>query len=82
MEIINTGKIAILKSLDGYMLKNKQDNYIPKSIDEEGNEIQEHIPYYFDKAYVPKSMTLDQAKEMYEEINIDEIKKQKGIEEN
>lgn len=68
MEIIKQGNLTLLKAKEGYKLREIKDNYIPKSIDEEENVIEEYIPYYFDKAYVPNNMTLEKLEEMYEEV--------------
>ena len=38
---------------DGKHIRMSNDTYIPASIDEQGNEIEEHIPNYFKEAYVP-----------------------------
>lgn len=59
MKIIEKEKLNILQADDGYLLKSKDDT--------------SETPYYFEKAYIPKSMTLEQAQSQYEEINKDEI---------
>lgn len=68
MEIIKKEKVNILQAKEGYLLKEKTVAYKAAYIDEKGNEVEEHKPYYFFKAYVPKDLTLEKAKEMYEEI--------------
>ncbi len=71
MTLEKNEKLTILRASDGYNLKSKLDIYKPSYIDEEGNKIEEHIPYYFEMAYVPDSMTLDKAKELYEEVKVE-----------
>ena len=68
MEIIKEGKLTVLKADEGYKLKNKNDNYIPKKINEDGSVTEEYIPYYFEKAYIPHYMSLEKISELYEEI--------------
>lgn len=65
MKIIENKLIAE----DGYLLKDKNDNYIPEYIDEFGNVIPEHYPYLTDVIYLGKQITtLEEAKELYEEV--------------
>ena len=68
MEIIEKEKFNILLSNEGYVLRDVNDTYKPPYIDDDGNEIEEHIPYYFKKAYIPKNITLEEAKKLYVEI--------------
>ena len=68
MKIIQENNLFILISRDGYLLKSKEDVYVEAFIDENGNEMREHIPYLFKRAYVPKNMTIEMAKEIYEEV--------------
>lgn len=68
MEIIKEGNLTLLKASEGHKLKGINDNYIPKSIDENGNVTEEYIPYYFDKAYIPSNMTLETLSTLYEEV--------------
>lgn len=68
MEIIKKGNLYILQADEGYKLKSKEDVYTPKTIGENGEVIEAHIPYYFEKAYIPKNMTLEQVQNIYDEI--------------
>lgn len=72
MRIIEEEKLNVLIPDNGYILKQKDDNYIPRSENEDGSVIEEYIPYYFDKAYVPKNMPLETLEEMYEEVKIED----------
>lgn len=67
MEIIEKASLSILQAKDGYVLRSIDDVFVEKHTDENGNEIEEHIPYYFKKAYVPKSVTLEEAEKLYVE---------------
>jgi len=75
LKIIEENNLRVLISEDGCLLKAKDDIYKESFEDEYGNAIREHIPYYFEKAYIPESMTLENAKEIYEEINKEEVEK-------
>lgn len=68
MKIIEKENFNILEANEKYALKSKNDIYTPAYIDKEGNEIEEHMPYYFKKAYVPKNITLEEAEKLYEEV--------------
>ena len=73
MKIIEENNLKILLAKEGYLLKSKDDVYKEAYIDEFENEIREHIPYFFEKGYIPKTMTLEKAKEMYEEIKESDV---------
>ena len=68
MELIKDGKLNKLVADTNYLLKSKDDNYKPAYIDENGNKIDEYLPYSFKYAYVPDSITLEVAQEMYDEL--------------
>lgn len=73
MKIIEENNLNILLATEGYLLKAKDDVYKEAYEDEFGNQMREHIPYYFEKAFIPKTMTLEKAKEMYEEIKESDV---------
>ena len=73
MKIIEENNLRVLVSKEGYLLKAKEDVYQESYEDENGNTIREHIPYYFERAYIPESITLEKAKEMYEEIKESDV---------
>lgn len=52
---------------EGKLLRAVNDVYEPAYIDEEGNQIKEHIPYRTDVIRLPKSVTEEQARTMYVE---------------
>ena len=68
MELIKHGNLNKLIAEEGYLLKSKEDNYVPAHIDEEGNQVEEHLPYAFEYAYLPDSITLEMAQNMYDEL--------------
>ena len=52
----------------GKKIKAKNDNYKEEYIDEDGNVIPEHIPYYSTTIFVPDNFTEEMMKELYEEV--------------
>lgn len=68
MKIIEESNMNLLIADDGYSLKEKIDIYKSSYYDNQGNYIEEYIPYLFKKAYIPKNMTLEMLQEKYEEI--------------
>lgn len=68
MKIIEKDNFNILEANEGYVLRDVNDKYKPPYIDDEGNEIEAHYPYLFKKAYVPKNIDLQIAKNLYVEI--------------
>ena len=68
MKLIENGNLKILMSDIGKVLKAKDDNYEKEHTDENNNKVEEHIPYYFTKAYVPKYMIIKDTNELYDEI--------------
>lgn len=68
MKIIEKDKFNILEANEGYVLRDVNDVYTIPYIGDDGTEIEGHIPYYFKKAYVPKSLTLEETEKLYVEI--------------
>ncbi len=64
-------KPKMLVADEGKVLKDKNDIYIEEHIDENGNKIEEHIPYTTTTVFLPDDVTEEQAKELY----VEEIKK-------
>ena len=56
MQLIKTNNLTKLIAENGYVLKEKKV------------QVEEMEPYFFKVAYVPNGMTLDKAKELYEEV--------------
>lgn len=75
MKIIEENNLKILIAAEGYFLKSREDVCKEAYIDEFGNQIREHIPYFFEKGYVPENMTLEKAKLIYEEVKREEAEK-------
>lgn len=67
MKIIKDGKLNKLIPDDGYLFKDKNDNY-NCIYDEDNNIVKENFPYTFDCAYLPDSISLENIKSMYDEL--------------
>lgn len=52
----------------GKKIKAKNDNYKEEYVDEYGNVIPEHIPYYSTTIFVPNDFTEEMMNELYEEV--------------
>lgn len=73
MQYIGHTQSVMLIADEGKVLRAVNDIYEPAHIDEEGNQIEEHIPYLTDVIFLPKSITEEQAMQMYvEEDKIEE----------
>lgn len=67
MQYIGYTKNKMLIADEGKVLRAVNDVYVEAHIDEEGNQVEEHIPYTTDVVFLPESITEQQAKEMYVE---------------
>ena len=65
MQLINWTKPKIIISDEGKQIRDKKDVYVPEHIDEEGNLIPEHFPYYSTTIFVPDNFTEEMMKELY-----------------
>lgn len=54
----------------GKQIRSVDDVYMPEHIDEEGNAIPEHFPYYATTIFVPDDFTEEQMNELYVEEEI------------
>ncbi len=67
MKFFNYTKPKMLIAEEGKLLRGKEDVYVEAHIDEDGNQVQEHIPYRTTTIFLPDNITEEQAKEMYVE---------------
>lgn len=67
MKLIEKDNFNILMAEENYKIHAKDDVYIEAHI-EDGEEVPEHFPYFFKTAYLPKTVSLEDAKEIYEEV--------------
>lgn len=67
MQYIGYTKNKMLIADEGKVLRAVNDVYEPAHTDEEGNWVEEHIPYTTDVVFLSNNITEQQAKEMYVE---------------
>ena len=73
MQVILHTTPAMVIAAKGKKLRDKNDEYKEAYVDEEGNEIEEHLPHYTDVVFIPNSLTEEQVKELYVEEEIEEV---------
>ena len=81
MRIEKKDKFNVLYADEGKHIRAINDVYKKAYIDESGNEIEEYNPSYFEKAYVPLTITEDNMNEYYieeekESLETNELKAQ------
>ena len=65
MKIIETEKMKKLIADEGKQIRDVNDVYKEAYIDEQGNEVEEHFPYYTTLIYLPKSISNEEIEKMY-----------------
>lgn len=72
MKLFNYTKPAMIIAEEGKHIRSVDDIYKKAYIDEEGNTIDEHFPYYATVIFVPNTTTEEQMNKLYIEENIEE----------
>ena len=72
MKFFNYTKPKMIVADEGKHIRQKDDIYKEAYIDENGQEIPEHIPYYSTTIFVPDSFTEEQMNELYAEEDMEE----------
>ena len=67
MKLIEHTKPKIIIADEGKKIKSKDDFYVKENVDEFGNLVLEHVPYYTTLIFVPDDFTEDKMHELYEE---------------
>ena len=70
MKLFTYTKPKMIVAEEGKMIRDINDVYVAEHIDEEGNLVPEHFPYYSTTIFVPDSFTEEQMKELYIEEQI------------
>ena len=65
MKIIETEKMKRLEADEGKKIRSVNDVYKEAYIDEEGNQVEEHFPYYTTLIFLPKSISNEEIEKMY-----------------
>ena len=69
MKLFSYTKPCMIVADEGKMIRAINDVYVAEYVDEEGNIVPEHFPYYATTIFVPDSFTEEQMNELYiEEI--------------
>lgn len=67
MKLINYTNPALIIADEGKRIRSKNDEYKEEYIDENGNKIEEHFPYYSTLVFVPNDFTEEKMNELYVE---------------
>jgi len=67
MQLFNYTKPKMIVAYEGKQIRKIDDVYKEAYIDEQGNEIEEHTPYYATTVFVPDNFTEEEMKELYVE---------------
>lgn len=65
MKIIETGKMKKLEAEEGKKIRSVNDVYKEAYVDEEGNQVEEHFPYYTTLIFLPNSISNEEIEKMY-----------------
>lgn len=74
MTLFDYTKPKMIVADKGKQIREINDVYVAEYIDEEGNVVPEHFPYYSTTVFVPDSFTEEQMNELYieEEIEVEQ----------
>ena len=67
MQYFNYTKPKMLVADEGRVLRDINDVYVEEHIDENGNKIEEHVPYKTTTIFLADNITEEQARELYVE---------------
>ena len=67
MQIIKRDKMTLLLADEGKLIRDINDIYTEATIDGEGNEIPENIPYRTDTIILPPTITVEEINNLYVE---------------
>ena len=70
MKFFNYTKPKMIVADEGKHIRDINDVYVAEHIDENGNLVEEHIPYYSTTIFVPDAFAEEQMNELYVEENI------------
>ena len=76
MKLITDSKPKKIVADVGRHIRSVDDIYVAEYIDEEGNLVPEHIPYYSTIIFVPDSFVEEQMNELYIEETDKEIERE------
>lgn len=65
MKLFSYTRPKMIVADEGKQIREIDDVYIAEYVDEEGNIVPEHFPYYSTTIFVPDSFTEEQMNELY-----------------
>ena len=71
MQLFDYTKPTMIVADKGKHIRAVNDIYVPEHVDEEGNMIPEHFPYYSTTIFVPDNFTEEQMNKEYVEEDIE-----------
>ena len=71
MKLIDTTTPKKIVADEGKHIRSVDDVYVPEYVDNDGNVVEEHIPYYSTIIFVPDTFTEEQMNELYVEEDIE-----------
>ena len=72
MQLMYWTKPKMIVADEGKHIRSVDDVYTPEHIDEEGNLVHEHFPYYSTIIFVPDNFTEEEMNELYVEEIIED----------
>ena len=69
MKLFNYTRPKMIVADEGKQIRDIKDVYVAEHIDEEGNVVPEHFPYYATTIFVPNDFTEEKMNELYIEEN-------------
>ena len=70
MQLFDYTRPKMIVADKGKQIREVNDVYVAEYVDEEGNVVPEHIPYYSTTIFVPDGFTEEQMNELYVEEEI------------
>lgn len=70
MKLLNTTPKKIVAD-EGKHIRSVDDVYVPEYVDNDGNVVEEHIPYYSTIIFVPDTFTEEQMNGLYVEEEVE-----------
>ena len=70
MKFFNYTKPKMIVADEGKHIRDINDVYVAEHIDENGNLVEEHIPYYSTTIFVPDAFAEEQMNELYVEEEV------------
>ena len=70
MTLFDYTKPKMIVADEGKHIRSIEDVYVPEHYDNEGNLVEEHLPYYSTTIFVPDTFTEEEMNELYVEEEV------------